>query len=88
MNVLKLVEQMKKTWKRGKWIIKKNNIIKESKLLQLNSIKAKSKLKWQCKLDFNKAVSFTANWYENYFLQKKNMLNYSIWQIKQFNKIK
>ena len=88
MNVLKLVEQMKKTWKRGKWIIKKNNTIKESKLLQLNSIKAKSKLKWQCKLDFNKAVSFTANWYENYFLQKKNMLNYSIWQIKQFNKIK
>ena len=41
-TVLQVVKEMKKNWTKVNWTISNNKNFKESKLLQLNSIKAKN----------------------------------------------
>ena len=53
-NVINVVKQIKSLWKEINWKISKKNNFYESKLLHLNSSKAKKKLKWKCILDFKK----------------------------------
>ena len=78
---------MNKIWKKGRWIIKKNNKFQESNLLQLNSNKAKKILKWECKMNLKKTINFTAEWYKYYFLNKKNIFEFSLAQIKKFESL-
>ena len=47
------------------------NELYESKLLKLNSTKARKKLKWVPILNFADKVKMTTVWYKN-FMQKKN----------------
>ena len=44
---------------------------KESKLLKLNSLKAKKILKWEPVLTFQKISEMTALWYKAFYNQKK-----------------
>ena len=83
LNVLK---EMKKIWVKGEYKIEKKDKFKESKLLHLNSRKAKIKFNWFCKLNLKKAIELTANWYKNYYFNRKNIMNFSINQIKDFEK--
>ena len=39
----------------------------ESKFLSLNINKAKKELKWKPRLNLEKTISFTADWYKKYF---------------------
>ena len=83
-SVIQLVNLMKKNWSSVKWKIKKNNKNKESKLLKLNSTKAKKKLNWKPLLSFNEGVKLTADWYKMFYsrdyktfeLSKNQILNY------------
>ena len=43
----------------------------ESKLLRLNSNKAKKKLGWKPVLNFEASVKMIINWYKNYIYRKK-----------------
>ena len=72
-SVIDLVREIEKNWSGVNWKIKRDTKIKnkESKLLKLNSTKAKKILKWSPVLDFKKSVNFTANWYKRYKIQKK-----------------
>lgn len=84
-TVLDVVKQMKLFWPLAKWKIKKNKtFFSESKLLHLNSIKAKKKLNWTCILDLNKTIYFTTSWYRSYYENPKNIYKFSIDQIKNF----
>ena len=62
---------------------KKKVIKKESKLLKLNSLKAKKILKWEPVLSFQKTVEMTALWYKAFYNKKialicqKNKLNFT-----------
>ena len=56
---------------------KKKKLFSESKLLKLNSSKAKRKLKWSNKLSFNETLKMTANWYEAFYKKKKNYKFYT-----------
>ena len=85
-EVLNVVKEMKKIWVKGEFKIEKENKFKESKLLHLNSIKAKKKLKWFCRLNLKKAIELTANWYKNYHFNRKKIIKFSINQIKDFEK--
>ena len=86
-KVIDVVKRFSRKWGGVGWFVSSNLKYKENKLLQLNSNKAKLKLKWFCKLNFNKTISFTANWYKQYYLNKKTIFNYSISQIKDYQKI-
>ena len=66
-----------------KWTINTNKKFRESKLLKLNSTKAKKKLKWTNKLSFNETIKMTAEWYRMYYT-KENMVNFTSQQIKKF----
>jgi CDP-glucose 4,6-dehydratase len=83
-NVINVVKQIKSLWKEINWKINKKNNFYESKLLHLNSSKAKKKLKWVCILDFKKNIYFTIAWYRFYLKNKKKMVEFSLNQIKQF----
>ena len=68
-------------WRGIKW--KKTNKIKknlfESKLLKLNSSKAKKLLNWNSILKFDETIELVSSWYKNFYLNrnliKKNSLN-------------
>ena len=85
-DVINVVKEMKKIWVKGRYRIKKKDRFKETKLLHLNSRKAKIKLNWFCKLNLKKAIELTAIWYKNYYSNRKNIINFSVNQIKDFEK--
>ena len=87
-KVITLVTEMKKHWNRVSWLIKKNrNDSYESKLLRLNSTKAKNKLKWEPILKFDETVKMTTHWYKNFYNKKKiSVYNFSKKQIKEYSK--
>ncbi len=63
----------------------KSNIFNESKLLKLNSKKSNDYLGWKQKLNFNKTIDFTSNWYLSLLNQSnRDMLKFSINQIEEY----
>ena len=80
-SVLKVVTEMRKSWKAVSWNIEKQKEEKESKLLKLNSNKAKKKLGWKTSLNFKETIKLTIDWYRNFYNKKSNNYNYSINQI-------
>ena len=54
-----------------KIILKKNTKFKESKLLMLNSKKAKRELNWFPRLTFNETMEMTVEWYKCFFSNGK-----------------
>ena len=87
-EVLSIVKEMKKNWSDAEWVVKKNKKLKESNLLQLNSLKAKKLLNWKCKLNLKQAISYTAEWYNTFYKDRKKIIDLTIKQIKRFEKIK
>ena len=71
-TVLQVVKEMKKNWTKVNWTISNNKNFKESKLLQLNSIKAKKTLNWKCKLNFEETIKLTVQWYKTFYFDKRN----------------
>ena len=71
-NVITLVKMMKKFWSNVSWKEYKNyKGLYESKLLKLNSTKAKKKLKWTPMIDLEDTAKMTTVWYKNFYLKKK-----------------
>lgn len=67
--------------------IKKNNDKKEKTYLDLDSRKSMKKLKWKPLLNIKKTIQLTADWYLAYKNQK-NLMSFSISQLKEFMSIK
>ncbi len=87
-SVLNVVKEMKKSWKAVSWTIRKSRKAKyESKLLKLNSNKAKLKLNWTTNLNFKEMIKMTTNWYKNFYEKKENNFEFSIKQILNYQKI-
>lgn len=84
-TVKDVILEIKKNLPTFKWKIKKKKLFSESKLLKLNSSKAKRKLKWSNKLSFNETLKMTANWYEAFY-KKKKITSFTLKQIKEFEK--
>ena len=87
-EVLNIVKEMSINWKGVKWEIKKDKQLKESNLLQLNSLKAKKHIKWECKLNLKQAINFTIEWYKTFYYHRKNLFSFSVNQINRFNNLK
>ena len=86
-SVLNVVKEMKKSWKAVSWTTKKSKKSEyESKLLKLNSNKAKLKLNWINNLNFKNTIKMTTNWYKNFYEKKENNFEFSIKQIFSYQK--
>ena len=84
-NVLEVVKEMKKSWSAVSWKkVKFKKKEKESKLLKLNSNKAKKKLNWQTTLNFKESIKMTIDWYKNFYEKKNDNFNFSINQILEY----
>ncbi len=86
-EVIKVVKEMRKKWKKARWKINKKSNFKESKLLQLNSSKAKKRLNWKCKLNLKKSITLTIDWYKQYYFNPKSVYDYSLAQITQYENL-
>lgn len=84
-TVLDLIKSMKKNWNKIKWIVLKKNQFDESNLLRLNISKANKKLKWKPILSFSETSRMVVTWYMSYY-NNKNMYNFSLEQINQYEK--
>ncbi len=78
---------MKLFWSNAKWKINKRKLFFESKLLHLDSSKAKLLLQWNCNLSLKKTILFTISWYRIYIENPKNIYKFSVHQIKEFSKL-
>lgn len=69
--VLKLVEEMSKTWPSVRWNIdpSANKGKPEAGLLQLNCEKALKELKWNATLNFEETMQMTAEWYRSFEME-------------------
>lgn len=86
-KVIDVLNLAKKSWNKVFWrIIKDKKIVYESNLLKLNSSKAKSILKWSCNLNFKETIYFVTDWYKYYYINNKNMYDFSLKQIDSYCK--
>ena len=73
---------------RNKWkYLPKKDKKKESLFLKVSSDKALKYLDWYAVLSFSDSIKMTAEWYEKYYKDKdqdKDMLGFTIWQIKDY----
>jgi CDP-glucose 4,6-dehydratase len=59
----------------------------EAGLLKLNCDKSLFHLKWLPTLEYDKLIEFTSTWYYNYYHSDKNMLEFTISQIQDYEEI-
>ncbi|MGC6367723.1 MAG: CDP-glucose 4,6-dehydratase [Candidatus Marinamargulisbacteria bacterium] len=90
-NVNKTVEQllteMAKHWSQVNWEIKKNELTQnEHGLLKLCCDKALTKLNWEPTLNFEETVDFTVNWYKTFYDKSKDISQFTLDQIEQYQK--
>jgi CDP-glucose 4,6-dehydratase len=83
-RVLDIVKEIKKNWKILEWEFSKRTY-HESTLLKLNSNKSLKSLKWKNKLTFKEVIKLVTDWYKCSY-ENKNIYNFSINQIKYFEK--
>ena len=89
ITVLKVIKKMQILWKKVDWKLinkRRNNNFYESKLLQLNCNKAKQKLNWSSVLNFEETISMTINWYKKFYENPKEIKNFTLSQIKFYEK--
>lgn len=90
VTVKKLVEQFNRKNKRIVTIdysLKKKKL-HEEKYIFLSSSKSKKRLQWKNRLNFDKMITVTNDWYLEYFNNKSNILNFSKAQLINFFRIK
>lgn len=61
--------------------------VHEAGLLSLNIEKAEKLLRWKPKLNAEKALTYTIKWYKNYYEKNINMLDFTISQLKNYQKL-
>jgi len=59
----------------------------EAGLLKLNCDKALLYLQWQPALSYKKLIEFTGSWYFNFYKSQKNMFDYTLSQIDEYEQI-
>ena len=86
-KVKDILEQSKFFWDKANWAVsKKNKKFKESKLLHLNSEKARKKLSWNNLLSLKETLSLTIDWYKKYYEKKTSIEKISKSQIEFYQK--
>lgn len=85
-NVSNLLEELRQTWKNKVWKKINNKIKQETNILVLNCSKSSKFLKWIPVMNFKEMCFSTASWYMNYYKNKKEIINYTNYQINNYIK--
>ena len=91
-TVLYILTKIKNILPNLKWkIFEKRNTFYESKLLKLNSNKAKLKLGWNSILTISESIKLVSEWYNNFYNKKnrnkkKELYKFSVSQINYYTK--
>ena len=91
-TVLYILTRIKNILPNLKWkIFEKRNTFYESKLLKLNSNKAKLKLGWNSILTIGESIKLVSEWYNNFYNKKnrnkkKELYKFSVSQINYYTK--
>ena len=84
-KVIEILKYLNLFWKKCKWKIKRTKSYqKESVLLKLNSNKANKILKWKTILSFKESLTYTLNWYKDFYSKKSKLITFE--QIKSYKK--
>ena len=67
-------------------MINKKSEFNKSDYLKVNISKAKKQLNWRPKLNFDKSIKFTVDWYK--IFNSKDIENFTNDQINEYNSIK
>tara|TARA_X000001036_G_C20674098_1_gene803527 strand:- start:1689 stop:2768 length:1080 start_codon:yes stop_codon:yes gene_type:complete len=87
-SVKELVVRMGKYWEQVKWEdVSNNSGPYESNLLKLNCDKALHKLNWKPTLNYEQTVRMTSEWYSSFYNDPSNIINKTIEQINEFEKL-
>lgn len=73
-NVISLVKEYKKINNKFNYKLTISKKQKEAQFLYLDNSKVKKYLDWKPEMNFEKSLSYTFNWYEN-FIKKKNCIS-------------
>ena len=83
-SVKKIAAMIVKKWGKGKIKIIKNSKMFEHNILQLDINKAEKNLKWTPVYNVKKSVIVTTDWYKDVFVKKKDPVQTSYKQIKEY----
>jgi CDP-glucose 4,6-dehydratase len=90
-TVLQLIKDLAESWNfknlNKAFEVIDNLPFHEAGLLKLNCDKALFKLGWQASLDYNETISFTSDWYFDYYHGNSNLFLKSIEQILNYESI-
>ena len=89
-TVKELLKDLSQTWNidSGKaFKITENIKFHEAGLLKLNCDKSLFSLKWLPTLSYKELIDFTGSWYFNYYRDNKNMFDYTIEQINEYERL-
>lgn len=89
-TVKNLLDDLSKYWKLNQapsFVSTETSEFHEAGLLKLNCDKALFYLKWLPTLQYDKLIEFTSKWYFNFYNAEVNMLDYTLKQIKEYQKI-
>ena len=84
ITVRELAETFISLWGSGKYSIDEMKSYNEANYLQLDISKAKRKLKWTPRYDFNVALKETIEWYKGYYNGETNMGEITEEQIEKY----
>lgn len=88
LKVIEVIKLMKTHWPKIKWktSLQKSNFY-ESKLLFLNSNKAKKNFSWNCILNSKESIKLTSEWYKDFYSKDMKKSKTTIKQIEKYEKI-
>ncbi len=90
-TVADLIEKLALKWgfedKKKSYKINNNPFFHEAGLLKLNCDKAMFHLNWEPCLNFDETVDFVADWYINFYDKKKDIFDFTTYQITEYTKI-
>jgi CDP-glucose 4,6-dehydratase len=79
-----LVKKIIKTWGSGEYEIINDKKLHEAGLLKLDISKARFLMNWKPVLDINQTVENTVLWYKKYHLNKADINEFTLYQLKNF----
>lgn len=85
LTVKELVEKSFKILNKDSYLVKKDLNKHEAKIVVLDIDKAKKKLNWKPRVDIDKTLQATFEWYQNFY-EKKDCIKFTDKQIKLFFK--
>ena len=86
ISVKVILDYLKTNFKNLNWKKESKKFFFESKLLMLNSSKAKKYIKWKSVLTNKEKINYLVDWYKCYFRNQRDCIKYSLIQISEFEK--